>query len=366
MNTHHMKLTAQVKLQPTPEQRELLLQTLEEANCACSYISQRAFDEKTFRQFGVQKLLYKDVRERFNLSAQMVVRAISKVVDSYKINKKKQRSFKRHGAFPYDSRILTFKLEKREVSIWTINGRQKVPFRCGNRAFELLQGKRGETDLCFARGVFYLFVSCEVEEPKLIDVDKALGIDLGLANIATDSDGNRYSGSHAISIRERRFRQRKRLQAKGTKSAKRVLKCLSGKEGRFMTNVNHAISKQLVERAQCTGRGIALEDLTGIRDRVKARRSQRRKLHSWAFSQLGQFISYKAALAGIPVEHVDPAYTSQTCSDCGHVSKSNRKSQDSFKCVRCGFSAHADHNAATNIAGLFVNQAHVDAPLLAV
>lgn len=99
-------------------------------------------------------------------------------------------------------------------------------------------------------------------------------------------------------------------------------------------------------------RVIALEDLAGIRDRVRARRSQRRKLHSWAFAQLGQFISYKAELAGVPVVFVDPAYTSQICSDCGHVSRSNRKSQDSFLGVQCSFSANADVNAATNISVL--------------
>jgi putative transposase len=347
-----MKLTAQVKLQPTPEQHELLKATLEEASAACNWISERAFDEKVFKQFDIHRLVYKDVRASFNLSSQMAVRAIGKVSDAYKVSKKKQRGFKKHGAFPYDSRILSFKIDSREVSIWTIGGRQKMPFLCSDRAFELLQGKRGEADLCFIRGEFYLFVSCEIEAPEPIDVEDALGVDLGLANVATDSDGNRYSGAHVISIRERRFRQRRRLQAKGTRSARRVLKRLSGREQRFMTNVNHTISKRLVERAQRTNRIVALEDLTGIRDRVRARRSQRRKLHSWAFHQLGQFVQYKAELAGVPVVFVDPAYTSQTCSDCGHVSRSNRKSQDSFLCVQCSFSANADVNAAVNISVL--------------
>jgi len=343
---------AQVKLQPTPEQRDMLKITLEEANTACNWISKCAFDEKVFKQFDIHRLVYKDVRADFNLSAQMAVRAIAKVADSYKISKKKRCGFKKHGSFPYDNRILSFNLDRREVSIWTVSGRQKMSFLCSDRAFKLLQGKRGESDLCFVRGEFYLFVACEVETPEPIDIDGVLGIDLGLAAIATDSDGNQYSGAHVISIRERRYRQRRRLQAKGTKSAKRVLKRLSGRERRFMTHVNHTISKQLVERAQYTGRAIALEDLTGIRDRVKARRSQRRKLHSWSFAQLGRFIGYKAELAGVPVVFIDPAYTSQTCSNCGHVSRSNRKSQDSFLCVQCSFSANADVNAAMNISVL--------------
>lgn len=356
-----MKLTAQVKLQSTPEQSQLLLQTLAEANTACNWISERAFTEKVFGQFSLHKLAYHPARERFNLSAQMVVRAVAKVADSYKVSKKKQRGFKLRGAFPYDARILSFDLEKRQVSIWTVDGRARLPFLCGERAWELLQGKRGEADLCFIRGEWFLFVSCEIETPEPIDVDGALGVDLGLVNIATDSDGNRYSGAAVIGMRERRFRQRRRLQSKGTKSARRVLKRLSGRERRFMKDVNHQISKQLVERAQYTDRAIALEDLSGIRSRVKARRSQRRKLHGWAFAQLGQFISYKAERVGVPVVFVDPAYTSQRCSVCGYVAKSNRQSQDTFLCGLCGFSAHADHNAAINIAGLFVNQAHAGA-----
>lgn len=347
-----MKLAAQLKLQPTPEQHSLLLRTLEEANAACNWISQEAYREGVFGQFSLHRLVYHPARERFNLSAQMVVRAIAKVAQAYKISTKKQHDFKQHGAFPYDNRILSFKLDKREVSIWTLEGRERLPFLCSDRAFELLQGKRGEADLCFIRGEFYLFVACEVETPEPIDVSGALGVDLGLVNVATDSDGEQYSGAHVISIRERRHRQRKRLQAKGTKSAKRVLKRLSGRETRFMTNANHAISKQLVNKAQCTERGIALENLSGIRNRVKARRTQRRKLHSWAFHQLGSFIAYKAELAGVPVVFVDPAYTSQTCSSCGHVARANRPKQDTFLCVQCSFSANADVNAAVNISVL--------------
>jgi putative transposase len=349
---HGVKLTAQLKLQPTPEQHAVLKTTLEEANTACNWISQEAFREKVFRRFSLHKLVYHPARERFNLSAQMVVRAIAKVANGYKLSKKKQRGFRQHGAIPYDSRILSFHLARREVSIWTVEGRQPVPFLCSARAFERLQGDRGEADLCFVRGAFYLFVACEVKTPETMDVAGVLGVDLGLVNVATDSDGDRYSGARVASIRSRRHRQRKRLQAKGTKSARRVLKRLSGRENRFMTNVNHTISRQLVENAQRTHWAIALEDLGGIRDRIRVRRRQRRKLHGWAFHQLGQFIQYKAELAGVPVVFVDPAYTSQSCSCCGYVAKSNRPSQATFLCVVCGFSAHADTNAAKNISVL--------------
>ena len=102
--------------------------------------------------------------------------------------------------------------------------------------------------------------------------------------------------------------------------------------------------------AQRTSRGIALEDLTGIRARVRLRRPQRVTLHSWTFAQLGQYTAYKAALAGVPVVYADPAYTSQTCSACGHISKNNRPDQATFCCTSCGFAEHADVNAARNIA----------------
>lgn len=345
-----MKLTAQVKLQPTPEQHESLLQTLQEANAACDWISQQAFNAKVFGQFSLHKIVYHPARERFNLSAQMVVRAIAKVADAYQISKKKQRGFKLRGAFPYDNRILSWKLDKRAVSIWTVDGREKIPFVCHERAFELLQGDRGEADLCFIGGAFYLFVACEVETPEPIDVDEYLGIDMGIVNVASDSDGNQYSGSHMLSVRGRRFRQRKRLQSKQTKNANRVLRRLSGREKRFVKQENHRISKEIVDRARRTGRGIAIENLQGIRDRIRASRSQRRNLHSWSFYQLQSFILYKAALAGIPVVTLDPAYSSQTCSECGRVSKSNRKSQSSFVCQSCGYAGHADHNAACNLA----------------
>ncbi|GGO81789.1 hypothetical protein GCM10012289_71550 [Nonomuraea cavernae] len=99
-----------------------------------------------------------------------------------------------------------------------------------------------------------------------------------------------------------------------------------------------------------TGRGIALEDLQGIRDRVRLRKPQRVTLHAWSFHQLGHFIAYKAARAGVAVVWVDPAYTSQVCSACGHVAKKNRPDQETFACTSCGFAEHADVNAARNIA----------------
>ncbi|MDP9313722.1 MAG: transposase [Chloroflexota bacterium] len=191
---------------------------------------------------------------------------------------------------------------------------------------------------------------CDVEEPTPLDVDGTLGVDLGVQNIAADSDGNIYSGKAVLGVRHRRRRLRTKLQTKGTKSAKRKLKQLRGKERRFATVINHQIAKQLVVLAERTKRQIALEDLTHIRSRVRARRQQRATLHSWAFGQLQQFVSYKARLRGIAVHVVDPRNTSRTCPACGQCVKENRKSQAQFLCVSCGFAGHADTIAAGNIA----------------
>lgn len=124
---------------------------------------------------------------------------------------------------------------------------------------------------------------------------------------------------------------------------------MSGREKRFAADVNHQISKQIVERAKRTGRGIAIEDLHGIRERARLRRSQRVNLHSWSFGQLRTFLEYKSRLAGIPLVALNPIYSSQTCSACGCVDSRNRKNQHTFHCVVCGYAANADHNAAINL-----------------
>ena len=292
----------------------------------------------------------------------MVIRAIAKVVDAYKVGKKKQRKFRKNGAFPYDGRILRWNIKDQYVNLWTVGGRQTIPFRAGTQQLELLKHQRGETDLVYANGKFYLHTTVDVEEPDEISVNQFLGIDVGIKNIAVDSDGDRHSGAKLQAIKMRRKRQRERLQKKGTKSAKRLAKYLSGKEHRFVTNENHRISKVLVEKAERTGRGIALENLTNIRSRQRVKKSQRYSHNSWSFYQLHQFISYKARLAGIPVVFVDPKYTSQTCPVCGHVAKSNRKTQANFVCQSCGYTAHADWVAARNIScRAAVNQPHVSA-----
>jgi IS605 OrfB family transposase len=272
------------------------------------------------------------------------------VTDAYKLDRRTERTFKPLGSIAFDSRILSWNLDKNEVSIWTMDGRQKMPFVCHNRAKELLSGERGESDLCLIDGVFYLLTSCEVAEPTPQDVIDFLGIDLGIANIAVDSDGTVHQGKTVKNVRYRHRQLRRKLQAKGTKSTRRRLKKLAGKEQKFATWTNHNISKSIVAKAKDTNRGIAIEELGGIRDRVTVRRSQRATLHSWSFFQLRAFIEYKAKLNGVVVTAVDPRNTSRTCPACGNVDKANRKTQSVFLCVCCGFSGLADHIASVNIS----------------
>ncbi|HEV2457493.1 MAG TPA: transposase [Ktedonobacterales bacterium] len=210
--------------------------------------------------------------------------------------------------------------------------------------------------MLYRNGTFFLACTVDAPEPSPNEPDEFLGVDLGVITLAATSDGellNQTTGprhAHVNQVRARFSRFRDKLQKKRTNSARRLLKKRSGRERRHARDVNHCLSKAIVSTAKGTGRGIALENLTHIRSRVNGSRRQRRVLHSWAFFQLRAFIAYKAAMAGVRVVLVDPAYTSQACSRCGHCEKANRKSQARFLCRSCGFSAHADLNAACNIA----------------
>lgn len=339
-----VKLTIGLKLKPTKEQAALLLETLHRANAAANEASKVAWEKKAFGKFKLQSLVYHSLKDKYELSAQIVVRLVSKVTDAYKLDKKSKRVFRKDGSIAYDDRILRYGAGF--VSIWTLAGRQKVPFVCGERQRRLLVSQQGESDLVYRKGKWYLFATIEVIEPATNEPEGFLGVDLGIARIATDSEGQSFSGAHSRNLRKRHRRLRKKLQSKGTKSAIRLLKKRSGKERRFATDLNHQISKQLVEKAQRTKKALVLEDLKHIRLRVRASRKVRTELHSWGFAQLREFIEYKARLAGVQVLTIDPHNTSRECSQCGHIAKSNRRSQSVFKCRLCGASRNADTNAA--------------------
>ncbi len=344
-----MKFTANLKLAPTPAQEHGLRLTLERCNEACNWLSERAWETETFRQYDLHKLSYQDLRAKFSLSAQVAIRCIAKVADAYKLDQKTQRTFRKHAAQPYDDRILRFVRDER-VSLWLLNGRDKIGYVCGNHQRQLLEHRKGEVDLMFVRGKWYLATVCNFDDPKLLTPEGMLGVDFGIVNIATDSLGERHRGSKIEAYRERYAKRRATLQRVGTRAAKHRLRQISGKQQRFQKHENHCISKRIVSSAERSRLGIALEDLKGIRARAKANKAQRKRLHNWSFGQLRTFIEYKAKRTGVPVVTVDPRHTSRECPVCGCIDKRNRKTQSEFRCVVCGHSNDADRNAAGNIA----------------
>jgi putative transposase len=345
-----VKLVAAVRLMPLPEQAELLRATLERCNVACDWLAGIAHNTGTRQQYDLHKLAYAELRSRFELSAQAAVRCIGKVADSLKAgDKKTRRSFHRHAAQPYDERIFRFLPDQDAISIWTLSGRQRIPFACGARQRELLTRAKGQVDLMFVRGKWMLSATCEADEVALIGADDALGIDMGIVHLAVDDAGKSYSGAQIDDVRRRQHSRRRALQKVNTHSAKRALRRASGKQARFQRHSNHTLSKTIVadaERGRCL---IALEDLGGIRDRVKAKRHQRARMANWGFAELRELICYKAALKGVAVVLIDPRNTSRQCSCCGLTDKRNRPNRNDFLCIGCGVAAPADTNAARNI-----------------
>lgn len=315
---------------------------------ACDTLAAVAFVNKCANKVELQKLAYHDIRRDFGLSAQMTVRAIAKVVEAYKRDRSIQPKFRPHGAIIYDQRIMSWKGPDR-VSLLTNDGRAIIPWIAGAYQHAMMKRARGQADLIYRSGKFYLYVTIDIGDVPPGDPSKYLGVDLGLKNIATDSDSETFSGAHNANLRNRHHRLRRKLQRKGTKSARRLLKRRRAKESRFARDLNHRISKAIVRKAKGTGRGIGVEDLTHIRARTTVRRSQRRKHHSWAFFQLRAFLAYKAEQAGVPLIAVNPKYTSQECPYCGSIDRANRPSRDRFECKTCGHAAPADTTAAVNI-----------------
>jgi putative transposase len=341
-----------VKLSPDSEQIVALTEMFHQFNAACNWISEVAFREKAFKQVPLHAACYHAVREKFGLPAQLAVRAIGKVLETYRRDKSACHTYGPFSAIVYDSRV--FRLEGvTYASLTLLHSRQKIRLDCGSYQRKHLAGKPviGQVDLLHENGQFTLAISLRRPEPPQRETEGFLGVDLGITEVATDSEGNQYSGE-AVKACRRRYREfRRGLQQNGKKGAKRRLKAISRKQSRFVRHTNHVISKQLVATASKAGKALALEDLSGIRERSNGyAASMRWLLGNWAFFQLRAFVEYKTADTGLPVTLVDPKNTSRRCSHCGHCEKANRKSQAVFLCLECGFQSNADFNAALNLA----------------
>lgn len=363
-----------IKLTPSRAEHAALLGTLSLCNTLANQLSEYAFETGTKNKYALQKAKYDSLKEQ-GLAAQAAVRTIAKVADAYTtqkalikngalVGKRKEKAlshsikFRPTAAQAFDKNNLSYNLEHKTVSIWTISGRLKtIPFECSEEQLVKLQtSRKGESDLVVENGVFYLIAGIEVPEEPLNTVTDYLAFDSGIVNIATTSDGDNWSGG-AVTVRRKKNRKlRAKLQTKGTKSAKRLLKKRSKKETRFVRDVNHVISKKIVELAKHTERGIAFENLKGIRDRARSNKATRTELNNWAFAQLFAYVTYKAKLVGVPVKIVNPAYSSQLCPSCGTIGKANRPTRDTFSCASCNHSGPADLIAAQNIRTFALNK----------
>src|SRR5271157_5471143 len=377
--------TIVLKLHPTAEQAAEMDATLRAFAGACDHIADVARREHTTNKVLIQRVCYREVRETFGLSANLVIRAIARVCAALKVPEKAHSAFKL-TSIDYDARIFSFREWDWTVSLTLLNSRQRIDTKPGEHQKSVLKGtKPMAAQLVKREGRFFLHIQIGGEVPDPIEPTDFLGVDLGIAKIATTSDLPKgHCGKPVEKVRRKHNLQRKRLQRKGTKGAKKKLRRLSGKEARFRRHENHFISKSIVQTAKDTGRGMALEDLKGIRfisksivqtakdtgrgmaledlkgirERITARGGDaRNRLSGWSFHQLFSFLSYKAQDAGIPIVQVDPRNTSRTCSVCGHCEQANRKSQAEFLCKHCGFSANADWNAARNIRALAASKA---------
>ena len=248
-----------------------------------------------------------------------------------------------------------------QVSISTTNGRIRVPVTIGKYGEIPFERIRGQCDLVRKNKLFYLMVAVEFPEKPSIEPENITGIDMGIANIAVDSTGKYYSGDHIKDVREHYADLRSRLQSVGTKSAKRHMKKLSGKESRFVRNTNHVISSEIVHEAKGTSSAIAIEDLSGIRMGTTVRKGNMYIHNSWSFHQLRSFIEYKAGEAGIPVIVIDPHNTSRECPNCHAITGKNRSERSRFRCISCGLDGETDLIASINIR----NRAAVNQPIVA-
>lgn len=351
-----------IKLEPTEEQDLLLQKSCQKYIDACNFIAQWIFDHKTLAVKKINNAIYSTVRENFSLPSQMTQSAMRNVIASYRTIHDTQKkwsikpTFRRSKMDYVWNRDYSINKKTKDFSINTIEGRIKVS-TCWNGNEEFFsQEKYGSATLQYKKGkwILHLPVTVEVEDVSMEDVSNIVGVDLGINFLAAsyDSRGQTtfYKGRWVKDKRAHYQKLRSELQSKGTRSSKKRLASIGSRENRWMNDVNHCISKALVNDA---GRNslIVLEDLTGIRAATENFRKKDRYISvSWAFYDLRQKIEYKAKMSGCLTVAVDPAYTSQECPKCGYSSRSNRnKKLHIFTCRKCGYTSNDDRISAMNL-----------------
>lgn len=342
--------TITFKLQLSKPDSEALLSTMKAYTKAFSISAKWGYENHSWNRVDNHNATYKQIRQTVpELPSSLVQGARDCACEALKAVKCETLPERKPlSAMRYNQRVITLNIEKGAATIATNEGRIKALFYVP-ASYEKYFGwtiKSSTVSYRKRSKEFYLHVSLESSDPKTVEEMKVLGIDRGIVNIAVCSNNKFYNSKAVKNVRARNAYLRKKLQAKGTPSAKRKLRKLSGKERRFSANVNHCISKDIVNSDYTV---FALEDLSKIRVQKRKGKEFNKKLNSWPFYQLEQFITYKAEGSGKQVILVDARYTSQKCSKCGHTYKGNREGS-AFKCRKCGFELHADLNASRNIA----------------
>ena len=359
-----MRRTISIKLATSPEQQALLAQLQGVFNQVCNTIASIARKSRCWNRVALHNLIYNQIRcEQISgqvvLGSQMVCNAIKTVCDAYKVLKIKKTetapsiTFKQKASVHFDKR--TYSLRDGKLSLYTLSGRISVQVNLGEFQQSYFQrGRPKEAELICKNGQWFFNLVLDFSDAQLLPSEgKVLGVDLGENNLAATSSGRFFGGGALRHERDCALFLRKQLQSNGSKSAKQLLKKISGREARHIKYVNHVVSKAIVQEAQATGCDtIALESLTNIRRRIRAGKRVRSRLHRWSWAQLQEFVQYKAQAVGLNVVFVNPAYTSQTCAECGQI---GARQKHHFVCKFCGVQRHSDLNASQNIRRIAVS-----------
>lgn len=357
--------TLKIKLNLSNEQKVLIDNTLNQFLLALNYASQVAFDngEITFKP-KLQKLVYDDLRTIYGLKSQMAVNTCTAVCGSYATQHSNNVNgslavYKTPKAIYSYGRDYSFLKDGKILSLNTLDKRIKIPYKVSNYFKKYLTKgwNYGSLEIVKDKNNNYyahITVNKEIEEHSIAEYKNIIGIDLGQNFIATlyDSKGfiKFYKGRYLKDLRAKHKHLRKQLSEKGTHNAHNKMKALDKKENRIMTNINHSISKEIVDYAYKTNGLIVMENLKGINMSCKVKKENRYYRVSWSFNQLQEFIEYKSKQKGLQVIYIDPHYTSQICPKCGNVDKSNRdKKKHLYTCKCCGYKLNDDLIGAKNI-----------------
>ena len=344
-----MMKTIQTVVEELPEQRAIFDENLLLMADAQNFVVSSCYDHEETNTFRMHHFNYPILRERFGLPSQLAVVANKYACSSVKgaIRRKAPRPNFSGRAVHYDSRSSTIDLVKKSASLLTKEGRLKVKLNVPLYFQKFSDWKVKESNLVKCRdNKLRLMIMIEKPAIKSNGSGKVIGVDRGITNLIATSDGWLYEGRDVFSVKKRYVGLRARLQAKGTRSAKRHLSRMRGREKRFMADVNHCISRTLIDSAGLNG-ALILENLKGIRT-ARHRHQQNWLFSNWAFYQLETFLKYKGEERGVAVEFVPARNTSKACSACGSIKKGQRQGSV-FRCKTCNVVLHADLNAAKNI-----------------